>query len=72
MLPLGSKCPLQQILAARSQSRSTEGSGSGGLTPSNSSQQASTTQSVQQQQQQQQSTQQQQGQTMAPMGQLGG
>uniref|UniRef100_A0A915ASB9 C2H2-type domain-containing protein n=1 Tax=Parascaris univalens TaxID=6257 RepID=A0A915ASB9_PARUN len=56
---------------ARSQSRSTEGSGSGGLTPSNSSQQASTTQSVQQQQQQQQSTQQQQGQTMAPMGQLG-
>uniref|UniRef100_A0A915AR24 C2H2-type domain-containing protein n=1 Tax=Parascaris univalens TaxID=6257 RepID=A0A915AR24_PARUN len=55
----------------RSQSRSTEGSGSGGLTPSNSSQQASTTQSVQQQQQQQQSTQQQQGQTMAPMGQLG-
>ncbi|VDM27633.1 unnamed protein product [Toxocara canis] len=58
---------------ARSQSRSTEGSGSGGLTPSNSSQQASGALPVQQQlqQQHQQTTQQQQGQAMAPVGQLG-
>ncbi|VDN58224.1 unnamed protein product [Dracunculus medinensis] len=34
-------------LSARSQSRSTEGSGSGGLTPSNSSQQSSSAQAVQ-------------------------
>ncbi|KAL3994906.1 hypothetical protein ACH3XW_23645 [Acanthocheilonema viteae] len=44
---------------ARSQSRSTEGSGSGGLTPSNSSQQSGSTQPSQQTHQ------------MQPMGQLG-
>ncbi|EFO22199.1 hypothetical protein LOAG_06288 [Loa loa] len=44
---------------ARSQSRSTEGSGSGGLTPSNSSQQSSSTQPTQQTHQ------------VPPMGQLG-
>uniref|UniRef100_A0A1I8EZ10 Uncharacterized protein n=1 Tax=Wuchereria bancrofti TaxID=6293 RepID=A0A1I8EZ10_WUCBA len=44
---------------ARSHSRSTEGSGSGGLTPSNSSQQSGSTQPTQQNHQ------------MPPMGQLG-
>uniref|UniRef100_A0A0R3S5Y7 REKLES domain-containing protein n=1 Tax=Elaeophora elaphi TaxID=1147741 RepID=A0A0R3S5Y7_9BILA len=51
--------PSDTATNARSQSRSTEGSGSGGLTPSNSSQQSGSTQPTQQTHQ------------MPPMGQLG-